>query len=335
MAPIAIGVVGIGFGQAVIVPAFRRDPRATVAAICASTTERAESVAKRCGIARAFGDWRALADSVEIEAIAIAVPPALQPEIALAAMRAGKHVFCEKPLALTLAASRRLAVAAEASGVANTVDFEFAELPAWRCVKDLVRSGDIGAVREVSWIWRVETRPRPPDSWKADPAAGAGAIGGFAVHALYLAEWILGPAVAVEAARITSGSQLDTWLALQSGASLSLSVATDAYLGTGHRVELYGDTGTIVVENSGLDHARGFAVTLGRRSDRTAARVPLEPDDSDGDGRIAPVASLANRFLDAIVYGTTVRPAIADGVRVAALMQAIEDAARTGQCQKL
>ncbi|UBF28451.1 Gfo/Idh/MocA family oxidoreductase [Kovacikia minuta CCNUW1] len=96
---IQVGVVGIGFGQQVHVPAFQLDDRCQVQAICASTVERATEVAQRLKVDRALGNWQELVADPTIAAISIATPPAIQTEVAIAALTQGKAVFCEKPLA--------------------------------------------------------------------------------------------------------------------------------------------------------------------------------------------------------------------------------------------
>src|SRR3954453_10593535 len=121
MKPIRVGVVGIGFGQNVQVPAFRAHPGCEVVALCASRPDRAREVADRLGIPRAFGDWRAMLGE-DLDAVSLAVPPAVQYEIALAAVRSGRAVFCDKPLTATLAQGRELAAAARNAGIANMID---------------------------------------------------------------------------------------------------------------------------------------------------------------------------------------------------------------------
>jgi len=152
-------------------------------------------VADRLDIPQAFGDWRAVIASPDVGAVSIAVPPALQPEIVIAAARAGKHVFCEKPLALSHVDARTMLDAVSASGVANAIDLEFAELPAYRAAEQLLRSGQLGRISAVALTWLVRTRSRPADSWKERVESGGGALGGFAAHAIYLVERLFAPVV--------------------------------------------------------------------------------------------------------------------------------------------
>ena len=129
MNKVRVGIVGIGFGQQVLVPVFRGVPDSEVLAVCARSQEKARAVAQRLGIERAFGDWQALVEDDSIDAVAIAVPPNLQAQIALGAIARGKAVFCEKPLATSVDSASQMVRAAQQAGVANAVDFEFPETP--------------------------------------------------------------------------------------------------------------------------------------------------------------------------------------------------------------
>src|SRR6185503_11859109 len=129
--PVSIGVIGLGFGQHVHVPAFRA-AGGVVAAICGRQRERAQTAARELEIPKACGDWRELIADPAIEAISVAVPPSAQAAIVLAAVQAGKHVFCEKPLTTSGAAAQQICAAAEKAGVVHAMDFIFPEIEAWR-----------------------------------------------------------------------------------------------------------------------------------------------------------------------------------------------------------
>ena len=108
MRPISIGIIGVGFGKRVHLPAFRSDSRCQVKGICAAHDDRALEVAKEFRIPRTFYRWEELVRDPEIDAVSIAVPPTLQAPIVCAAARAGKHVFCEKPLSSSLSCAREM-----------------------------------------------------------------------------------------------------------------------------------------------------------------------------------------------------------------------------------
>lgn len=302
-------------------------------AICASTKDRARAVADRLNIAQAFGDWRAIIASPEVSAVTIAVPPAFQPEIAIAAARAGKHVFCEKPLAIDQARAEMMLDAVRASGVANAIDLEFADLPAYRAAEEILRSGRLGTIDSLAFTWEVRTRSRPGDSWKEQAGSGGGALGGFAAHAIYLVERLFAPVVRLSSPSPSadrSYKRTSAELELAGGLRARLAIATDADPATGHRLEARGANGGLVIENLGPDHIRGFTLRVAHGMTGEETQVPLEELSSDGDARAAAVAPLASRFIGAALGGPAALPGIAEGVRVQRVLDALRLAPADG-----
>jgi predicted dehydrogenase len=336
--PLRIGVIGVGFGQQVHVPAFRADARCQVVAICARSREHAARAAARLGVPQTYGDALQMMASREVDAVSIAVPPALQPELVVAAAEAGKHVFCEKPLAADVAAAERALAAAEKSGVAHAMDFIFPEIPAWQQARSLLAAGTLGALRHAAVSWRVESYAfaRGLDSWKMRSTEGGGTLNNFVSHSLYYLEWLLGPVTRI-AARFTprqsaGEARVDAWLELASGCPVTLSVAADAFLGSGHRLEIYGEQGTLRLENRTADYVNGFTLSVGTRSTGAFSAQTLEPP-GEPDGRIAAASAIVRRFVDAVLSGSAVEPNLAHGLRVQHLMAAARAADRSGAWQ--
>jgi predicted dehydrogenase len=329
--PLNIGVIGIGFGQQVHVPAFRLDNRCVVRAIAATDPDRARMVAGALGIPKACGDWGELIDDPAIDAVAIAVPPTEQAAIAIAAAKAGKHLFCEKPMAASTAEGRRMLKAADKAGVVHAMDLMFPEIPEWKQARELAHSGNLGRIRQVVLNWRVETYAYREQlvSWKTNKSEGGGVLNSFASHSLYYLEWLFGPITAImarlHARKGGAESQVDILARFAAGMPGTLSWSADAFLGTGHRLEVYGDAGTMILENRTSDYARGFTLSLGTRQTGTLAPVPKKAtagQDSHKDGRIAGMQPIARRFVDAILKGGTVRPNLRDGLRTQLLLDA-------------
>lgn len=336
--PVSIALVGVGFGRQVQVPAFRTDPRCEIRAVCAGSRERAQSAASALGIPRASGDWRELVADPAIQAVALAVPPGVQAEIAVAAARAGKHIFCEKPLALNAVQAREILTAAEGSRVAHAMDFIFPEISAWRRARELLPA--VGRVRQVALTWRIETYAHRArlQNWKTMPESG-GTLNSFASHAFYYLEWLFGPVTRL-AATLRPGlpqadAGVDAWLEFTAGFSATVSIAADAFLGPGHCLEVYGDDGALRLENKTADYANGFILSLGTRRGGKLDPVATPGDNAAQDGRIAAVARIATRFLDAILSGRPVTPGLREGLRVQQLLDATREAARTGTWQTL
>ena len=106
MAVIGVGIVGCNYGRTVLLPAFRTDPRCEVVALAGTDPARTAELAEAANVARGLRGWEALVEDRAVAAVAVAVPPDLQPVIARRALELGKPVFLEKPLAADLAARR-------------------------------------------------------------------------------------------------------------------------------------------------------------------------------------------------------------------------------------
>jgi predicted dehydrogenase len=326
--PISIGIVGIGYGQQVHAPAFRSDDRCRVVGICAGSKARALEVANRLAIPRAYGDWREMVADREIDAISIAVPPTLQVPIVQAAAVARKHVFCEKPVAPTAGQAREMLDAVERAGVVHAVDFLFPEIAAWKRARELLHEGRLGSLYQVNLTWRVETYAvrANPHSWKLSREQGGGTLNNLVSHSFYYLEWLLG-AIERIAARIspagsTDDLRIDLWLDFTGGVAGTMSVATDAFLGPGHRLEVYGDRGTLVLENRSSDHVSGFVLSMGTRANDSLSPIVTEvPREGQRDGRNEATAAIVRRFLDGIIVQQAVVPNLEAGLRVQELIE--------------
>lgn len=333
---VRVGVVGIGFGQAVHVPAFRADPRCQVTAIAASDQSRAQKVAERMGISRAYGGWRALIDDPEIDLVSIAVPPFMQPEISIAAAAAGKALLCEKPLAADLRTAEEVAQAVTRAQVPNAIDFELAEAAPWQLARTTVADGAIGMAVSFHLSWLVKTRPRTPGSWKTQVQAGGGALGGFVSHALYLIESCIGPLVEISCRQNSATvARVEANFRSQSGASGSLIVRTDVEDPSGLRAEVRGTGGSLVIWSTPSDYAGGYELLIDRLNGPSVRPELPELLVTGGDARVALVAPLVSRLVDSIASGARTRPDVQDGLRVQQLLSALESSSRTGERQFL
>ena len=137
-APIRVGVIGTGVGAAVHIPALHYLPETEVAAVCSRRADRAAAAAAEHGVPTFYTDFRELVRDPGIDAVVVASPPYLHHPMALAAMEAGKHVLCEKPMARNLAEARDMVKLAERVGVAAVVNHEFRFVPVRARIKELV-----------------------------------------------------------------------------------------------------------------------------------------------------------------------------------------------------
>jgi predicted dehydrogenase len=344
IAVIGIGIVGCNYGRTVLLPAFRADPRCEVVALAGTDAARATELARAAGIPRGFGDWRSLVEDRAVAAVAIAVPPDLQPEVARRALGLGKPVFVEKPLAADLVGAEAMLVAAREHARPTVIDFNFPELPAWRRAKELLDGGAVGRLRHVVVTWNVEnaaTRLRLA-SWKTRGGGGGGLLGNFVCHSFHYLEWFCGP-VAGLGGRVfplpdgDAESSIALALEFASGAGASLQMSCASFLGSGHRIEFYGEDGALVLANPTADYFRGFELMHARRADAALQKVEIAEADGDqsADSRVAPVARLARRFIDACQRGGSPSPGFVEGYRVQRLIDAARRAHASGRWVKI
>jgi predicted dehydrogenase len=341
---IRLGIIGSNYGRTVQLPAFRADPRCEVVALCGSESARTRKLADEAGVPKAFGDWHVLLADRDIDAVAIATLPSLQVDIAMAALQAGKPVFAEKPLAGDLGGARAMLQAAMQSGLPTGIDFNFHQIKPWLRAKELLDAGAIGTLRHVTVHWHVESRAiqMRMRNWKTlGGNDGGGVLGNFISHCFHYLEWFVRPIAGLQArvAGLPDDPELETTVAMAlqfaSGAQASLSMSCASYKGAGHRLEFFGDDGTLVLDNRGLDYMRGFELTVARRPDdfeRVAVDDPI--DARYPDGRIAPVSRLAGQFFDAIAgkphYKPNAAPDFAAGYRAQVLIDAAQRSHRQG-----
>ncbi|MCH6230968.1 Gfo/Idh/MocA family oxidoreductase [Microbacterium sp. CFH 31415] len=160
-----------------------------------------EASARKWGWAESATDWREVIARDDIDVVDVVTPGNTHAEIAIAALEAGKHVLCEKPLANSVAEAEAMAAAATAAaarGIRSMVGFTYRRVPATTFARDLVAAGRIGEIRQVRaeylQDWLMD--PEGPMTWRLDKdLAGSGALGDIGAHAIDLTEYITGQRV--------------------------------------------------------------------------------------------------------------------------------------------
>jgi predicted dehydrogenase len=338
---IRLGIVGSNYGRSVQLPAFRADPRCEVIALAGSDQARTAERARAVNVRQAYGDWRALVEDKDVDAVAIATPPAVQAQIAIRALELGKPVFAEKPMASTLADARAMLRAAQASRLPTMIDFNFHQVMSWQRAKRLLDEAAIGHLRHVAVHWHTENRAiqMRMRNWKTTSDDGGGVLGNFISHCFHYLEWFCGPVARLNArlAGLPSDESLQTTVAtaieFERGQLASLSMSCASFLGSGHRIEFYGEDGTLMLINTSADYMRGFELWHAKRPAAALESIAVE-DPADAlfaDGRTAPVSRLAKLFIDAVESGGSAQPDFAAGFRVQQLIDAAQRSHRQGE----
>ena len=148
------------------------------------------------GFARATSDWRALVSDPAVDVVSITTPNAFHPEMAIAALQAGKHVWCEKPMAPALADAQGMLAAARGSGRIAVLGYNYIQNPAFREIARMIGDGAIGEPIQFRAEMDEDFMADPEQAffWKSEASSGYGALDDFAVHPLSLAYRLFGKA---------------------------------------------------------------------------------------------------------------------------------------------
>ncbi|MFM2024785.1 MAG: hypothetical protein RLZZ56_798 [Actinomycetota bacterium] len=163
-----------------------------IVALTARNETRLEELGKQYGIKHLYTDWQAMIASGEIDAIIVASPDEHHREISLAALAAGIHVMCEKPLAMNAQDAGEMLDAAQTSGLIHNVMFTWRNLPMHRKVKELLDDGVAGEVYHFDLRFIMGWASAPDYTWRLDGAIGTGSLGDLGTHEVDLTRWLLG-----------------------------------------------------------------------------------------------------------------------------------------------
>ena len=203
-----IGIIGIGFMGKAHAFAYRSAlavfpdiPVPVLRMIADVNAESAAKAAHQYGFQKSTGDWRELIADKEIDVVSITTPNILHKEMALAAIAAGKHVHCEKPLSPTLQDSQEMMVAAEAKGITTQVGFNYIKNPMLKVARAMIAAGELGEITGFRGIHAEDYMAdgAGPWTWRLDPSGGPGVIADLGSHIIGLARFLLGPITSVNA----------------------------------------------------------------------------------------------------------------------------------------
>lgn len=314
------------------IPGVRRAPeqRGEVVAIASRDADAARTVAQDLEIPRAHGSYEALLADPEVDAVYIPLPNHLHLDWTVAAARAGKHVLCEKPLALTSADAARMVTAADAAGVRFMEAFMYRLHPSWLAVRELVASGRIGRLQHVqSWF----------SYWNDDPTnirnrtdAGGGALMDIGCYSINLSRMLFGAEPErVEASLVRDPNMgIDTvtsaLLEFPGGGSATFTCSTRAE--SDQRVHIYGTDGRISIGipfNIPPDRETHVYVTQG-------GDPPVAPSTETLTFPVAdPYGVEADAFAAAILDGTPLPTPASDGVANMRVIEQVVAAAEAAE----
>ena len=208
MQEIGIGIIGTGFmGKAhalayrAVAGLFPESLRPKLAVVADIDANAAKHAAAQFGFARASSDWKSLVTDPEVDVVSITTPNLVHKEQALAAIAAGKHVHCEKPIAPGAADAKIMMEAAEAAGVVTQVGYNYIKNPILALARSMIASGELGEIVSFRGIHAEDymANADAPYNWRVDPSGGGGAIADLGSHIVGMSRFLLGPIVEISA----------------------------------------------------------------------------------------------------------------------------------------
>ena len=310
-----------------VIPGFRRARRAEVVAIASRDLSTARAVAQSLDIPRAYGSYQALLDDPEVDAVYVPLPNHLHAEWSIAALRSGKHVLCEKPMALSAGEADRMAAVAEASDRLLVEAFMYRHHPSWILVRDLVAAGRIGQLVAVdSWFSYYNSDPaniRNVLEW------GGGGLWDIGCYSVNLSRMLFGEEPdAVSASLVrdpVSGVDVVATgtLAFPTGVA-SFTCAT--LVEPDQRVHVYGSEGRIDVEipfNIPPTLPTRVFLTTGRNAPEAQETETFELPPAD------PYACQADAFAAAVLDGAPSPLPLSDAIANVRVIERLFAAARS------
>ncbi len=263
---ITAAVIGASFAKAAYLPALRTIEDVAIVAIASARIESAQEAAQAFDVPHAYDDWQAMLAAHPVDFVAIATPTIHHAPMVLAALEAGAHVLCEKPMAMNADESRAMLEKADHLGRVHTIGHELRFNPNRRKIRQLIQEGAIGQVRHVNIVnisgtWG-DPASRPAGDWWSLDEMGGGRLGANGSHQIDLTRFWLGDIGAINGQIATMVPNRidkktgDSWTAtaddqvsftaeMENGALVSVFLSGAARHNIGNQIQIFGSEGTI------------------------------------------------------------------------------------------
>ena len=355
---VGIGILGTGFARKVQIPAFSA-AGADIVSVASATLENARSTAEEYGIGHFTDDWRETVSRGDVDLVVITTPPNLHLEMALFSVEQGKHVLCEKPMAMTVAEAETMAAAASGKPLLALIDHELRFQDGRQKAYEMLRNNEIGTIRHVRNVFQAPHRgdPNVPWNWWSDIKQGGGALGAIVSHIIDSFNWFLGTDIssvycqlqthvkqrrdaAGDVRAVTTDDQSNLVLRFSDGALTRdatglITVSMTDGPEYRNRIEFFGDRGAIRI-----DHLGELFVASAGESKWNAIETDLsKPIKGVADtGFARGFMAFAPVIVDAIRSRETSIPQAAtfeDGVKVQRVLDAARESDASGRVVSL
>jgi predicted dehydrogenase len=208
MRDIGVGIIGTGFmGKAhglayrAVSGIFPLELNPVLEIVADNNRQAGEGAFRQLGFKRVTDNWRELVSDPKIEIVSITTPNVVHKEMSLAAIKAGKHVHCEKPIAPNAADAREMMEAAERANIVTQVGYNYIKNPLLELARQMVAAGELGEITGFRGVHAEDYMAdrAVPYNWRVDPSGGGGAVADLGSHIIGMARFLLGPISEVNA----------------------------------------------------------------------------------------------------------------------------------------
>ncbi len=350
-----IGIIGTGFAKLVQIPAFLNCRETEIVSVASGSLANAEKTARDFNVKHFTDDWRETIENKEVDLVCITTPTVLHHEQTLFAIALGKHILCEKPMAMNAAEALEMTQKAKDAKILALIDHELRFLNGRKRAFEMVRTGEIGKIIHFKIMFRNASRGTQDVKWNwwSDINSGGGALGAIGSHAIDTFRWLLGTEISEVFCQLKTNVKLRTDaqgetkpvttddecnlilkfrennLTADASGTVSLSVVESGKYE--HRLEIFGTKGSIIVEEGGE-----LWVSKITDSDWTKIEIDLgePPPNTKVGGWSRGFMNFANEIVSALQEGRIDVPNAAtfeDGYKCQVVLDAARESNRSGR----
>jgi predicted dehydrogenase len=342
---VRVGVIGTSwYADLMHLPALQSHPQAELTAICGRNQVRAQEVAARFGSPKTFSDYRKMIQEQEMDAVIIAAPDDLHYEMTMAALEAGLHVLCEKPLAMNAGQAWEMFQKAESVRVKQMVYFTYRWMPFYQYLRNLIGRGYIGHCYHCEFRYPMGYGRIQEYKWRFDHKRANGILGDLGSHIIDLARWLVGDITSVCALLGVfvdrpgaDGGVIDPandsallQIKFASGAHGTIQASGVAHVpgGSQQQIRLYGEAGSIEADIILWGSKAGTVIRAARSQNEQFQNLEVpasywgDADPSDNSSIFSKNSVGTRLFIDAILEDRPVEPNFYDGYKAQQVIDA-------------
>ncbi len=344
---VRVGVIGLGMGRHHLAGYDLCKDKAEIVALCDIDEDRLSEFKEKYNVPKAFKDYREMLALKDLDVVSVATPNYLHASITIDALKAGKHVLCEKPMAMNAEEAQGMVDEAKKAKKKLMIHFNFRFSPQSQLLKRYIEAGELGRIYYAKTGWHRRRGFPRLGSWFLDKSkSGGGPLIDLAVHRLDLALWLMGhpePLTVSGSIYTEIGNKIaeakgksfgvedlaSAFIRLKGGATLFVEVS---WASNTERKEdiftaLFGTEGGAEQRNA----EEGYGFTLKIFKEKYGGTVALEPEDYPKEFVINP----QEHFIDCILNDEEPMPSGEQGLRISKILDAIYESAQKGEEVKI